>query len=226
MPAAHNTRSRVFLIGGILLLVCLATAGADLGAQAQDQAAPRTATLDEILKEVSSYDGGIDSAAFWKLRDYIYARKDDPAARALCEAKLLQFLKTPATPVAKMAACRYLRMIGSDAAVPALQVMLSDPRAADMAIYALQRIPGGAAEKALMQALSTTNPRPGPGYRSARRAAGRLCRHGAGAAAAAARIRGGDSRARRDRRRGSLEALVAAYRGGTADLRAAAARPS
>src|SRR5512139_210898 len=226
MPAAHNTRSRVFLIGGILLLACLATAGADLGAQPGDQAAPRTATLDEILKEASSYDGGIDSAAFWKLRDYIYARKDDPAARALCEATLLQFLKTPATPVAKMAACRYLRMIGSDAAVPALQVMLSDPRAADMAIYALQQIPGGASEKALMQALSTTNPATrnasiaALGERQAVSAVPALVlllqqpASGAAATLALGRI-GGEA---------ASKALVAAYRGGTADLKAAAAR--
>jgi hypothetical protein len=32
--------------------------------------------------------------AFWKLRDYIYARKDDPAARTQSEKKLLQFLKS------------------------------------------------------------------------------------------------------------------------------------
>lgn len=226
MPAAHNIRSRVFLIGGILLLACLAAAGADLGAQARDQAAPRTATLDEILKEVSSYDGGIDSAAFWKLRDYVYARKDDPAARAQCEARLLQFLKTAATPVAKMAACRYLRLIGSDAAVPALQVMLSDPRAADMAIYALQQIPGGAAEKALLQALSTTNPATrnqviaALGERQVVSAVPALAllllqpASGEAATRALGRI-GGDA---------ASKALVAAYRGATANLKAAVAR--
>jgi HEAT repeat protein len=114
------------------------------------------ASLDDILRQVATYDGGMDSAAIWKLRDYVDARKDDPAGRAECEAKLLQFLKTPATPVARMAAIRHLRVIGSDRAVPALQAMLADERSADMALYALQQIPGGAADTALRQALTTT----------------------------------------------------------------------
>lgn len=121
-------------------------------ARAQTTAAP--ASLDEILKEIASYDGGIDSAPFWKLRDYVYARKDDPVVRAECETKLLEFLKTNATPVAKMAACRQLRLIGSDRSVPILQVMLLDQATADMALYALQKIPGSAADKALLQTLS------------------------------------------------------------------------
>jgi len=222
----HKTRNRVFLIGGIFLLASVAIAAADPGARSQSQATQRIATLDEILKEVSSYDGGIDSAAIWKLRDYVYARKDDPAGRAQCEGKLLQFLKTSATPVAKMAACRYLRVIGSDAAVPALQAMLSDPNAADMAIYALQQIPGGTAEKALLQALSTTNPATrnaviaALGARQVSSAVPALAlllqqpASGAAATLALGRI-GGDA---------ASKALVAAYRGATAVLKAAVAR--
>jgi HEAT repeat protein len=226
MPAAHKTRNRVLLTGGIFLLALAVMARADLGAQSQPQAAARIATLDEILKEVSSYDGGIDSAALWKLRDYVYARKDDPAGRAQCERKLLQFLKTSATPVAKMAACRYLRVIGSDAAVPALQAMLSDPGAADMAIYALQQIPGGTAEKALLQSLSTTNPATrnaviaALGARQAAAAVPALAlllQQPASAAPATLALGsiGGDA---------ACKALVAAYQGATADLKAAVAR--
>ncbi len=110
-------------------------------------------SLDAILKEVATYDGGIESAAMWKLRDYVYARKDSDAGRAECETKLLAFLKTTATPPAKMAACKYLRIVGSERAVPALQAMVADERSADMALYALQKIPGGAVDKALAQLL-------------------------------------------------------------------------
>ena len=156
MSTPRQTRNRWHLMTlGALLLVLAAAAGSGLAVQAQTPA--RAASLDEILKEVSTYDGGIDSAALWKLRDYVYARKDDPAGRAECEATLLQFLKTDATSVAKMTVCRHLRVIGSDAAVPPLQAMLADDRAADMALYALQQIPGGAAGNALVQALETTS---------------------------------------------------------------------
>ena len=126
-------------------------------AQSAAAAAPGApASLDAILKQVALYDGGIESAALWQLRDYVYARKDDAAGRAECEAKLLAFLKTPASPVARMAACRYLRLIAGDTAVPALQAMLTDEKSADLALYALQGISGGTAEKALLQSLGTT----------------------------------------------------------------------
>jgi hypothetical protein len=91
----------------------------------------------------------------WALRDYVNARRDDPAGRAECEAKLLQFLTTRATPAAKVAASRHLRVIAGDTAIPALQAMLGDPKSADLAIYVLQQMPGPAAGDALVRALKT-----------------------------------------------------------------------
>lgn len=152
----------------LLLIVTLASAAlaataplafAQPPAQAAPAAAPAPAapaSLDAILKQLATYDGGIASAAMWHLRDYVNARKDDVAGRAECEAKLLAFLQSPASPVARMAACRYLRLIAGDTAVPALQAMLTDDKFADLALYGLQGISGGAAEKALLQALGVT----------------------------------------------------------------------
>jgi HEAT repeat protein len=145
----------------ILLAAAIAAAPAAVRAQAPaakpaaTAAAPAAAVvLDTILKELAVWDGGIESAAFWKLRDYVRARKDDPAGRAECEAKLLLYLKSPtATPAARMAASRHLRVIAGDTAVPALQAMLADDRTGDLAIYVLQQIPGKAAGKALVAAL-------------------------------------------------------------------------
>ncbi|MEW5981315.1 MAG: HEAT repeat domain-containing protein [Acidobacteriota bacterium] len=125
------------------------------GTAAPEAAAP--ASLEAILKELASYDGGIASDAVWRLRDYVHARKDDPAARAECEASLLKFLKTKATPSAKLAASRHLRVIAGEAAVPALAAMLADERIADLALYALQPIPGQLAERALIQAVRATH---------------------------------------------------------------------
>jgi hypothetical protein len=117
-------------------------------------AKPADATsLDAILVQVASYDGGITSDALWKLRDYVLARRGDAAGRAECEAKLLPFLKGPATHPAKMAATRLLREIAGDTAIPTLQAMLADARYSDYAIYVLQPMPGAAAETALVQSL-------------------------------------------------------------------------
>jgi HEAT repeat protein len=112
--------------------------------------------LDQILKALSTYNGEIDSTAYWQLREYVYARKDDAAARAECEARLLEFLGTKATPVAKMAVCRHLRLIGSEKALPVLQSMLLDKDTADPALYALQKMPGAAIDKALAATLGKT----------------------------------------------------------------------
>jgi len=145
-----KTPKLVKSLGAALLLVLLV-----LGAAFAGQAAP--ATLDRILKAVASYNGGIDSAPFWALRDYVYARKDDPAARAQCEDALLAFLGAKATPTAKMAVCRHLRLIGSDKSVPVLAKMLTAPETSDMALYALTKIPGAAADRALREALEKSN---------------------------------------------------------------------
>ncbi len=145
---------------GALLLAAAVPVGAQtppaVPAAAPQASAAAPASLDAILGRVALYDGGIESGAMWQLRDYVYARKDDPAGRAECEAKLLAFLKTGASPVARMAACRYLRLIAGDSAVPPLQAMLTDEKSADLALYALQGIPGAAAEKALLQGLGVT----------------------------------------------------------------------
>jgi len=77
----------------LLALACvlLAAPAAIASAQTAKPAAPLS--LDAILVQVASYDGGITSDALWKLRDYVNARRDDAAGRAECEAKLLQYLK-------------------------------------------------------------------------------------------------------------------------------------
>ncbi len=149
----HSPRSsmstRISSLACALLAAAVSVAGAQNAAQAQP------ASLDAILTQVATFDGGITSDALWQLRTYVYARKDDAAGRAECEAKLLPYLKGPATPSAKMAAARLLRVIASDTAVPALQAMVADPRFADYAIYVLQPMPGAAAEAALVQSLKT-----------------------------------------------------------------------
>ena len=137
---------------GALLVMAMAVTSPGARAQMPPRATP---ALDQILKELAIWDGGIDSTASWKLRDHVLARKDDPAERAECEAALVAYLKSPATPSAKLAASRALRVIASEQAVPALAALLADDRASDFAIYVLQPVPGPAADKALVQALAS-----------------------------------------------------------------------
>ena len=136
------------------LVAVLVLSALALGASFAGQTAP--ASLDPILKALATFDGGIDSAPFWALRDYVYAHRDDPAARAQCESALLAFLGGKATPTAKMAVCRHLRLIGGDKSVPVLAKMLASTDTSDMALYALAKIPGPATDQALRAALAST----------------------------------------------------------------------
>lgn len=114
------------------------------------------ADLGTILQNISTYDYGKDEEVLSRLRSYIRSVRNSPQARAECEAKLAEFLGSRATPAAKMAVCRQLREIGSSASVPALERMLVKEETSDLARYALEKIPGDPAEKALIQALDKT----------------------------------------------------------------------
>ncbi len=112
-------------------------------------------SLDEILEKVAAYDGGIHSEAIWKLNDIVRASKDMESSRAVCEGRLLGFLAAgKATPAAKSVVARHLRMIAGPKAVPVLQKLLLDPGTTDAALYALDGLPGPAADEAFLQALT------------------------------------------------------------------------
>ena len=143
-----NLSARAILLG--LLIV-----GSALPTPARSQAvlAQAADSLDAILKDLAGYAFSEGVGAPLRLRAYVFAHKDDPAARQECEAKLQTFLRSGATAGGKMEACRSLRLIGSAASVPVLEELLSKSETTDAARYALERIPGVEADRALLGAL-------------------------------------------------------------------------
>lgn len=148
-PSTRLAR-RFLFASALTVAIMVATAGA---AHAQAPAAAQS--LDAVLSQLATYDGGIESAAVWQLREYVDTRKNDPSGRAECETKLLAFLGGTATRPARAVAARYLRTFAGAGAVPALEAMLADERSADLALYVLQPMPGVAAEAALIRALGS-----------------------------------------------------------------------
>lgn len=146
----NQPRSLILAFAAIALL---ATAPV-LPAQQSAAPPPGTKTLDTLLADFAAWDGGIKSEARWALRDYVRAHRDDAAGREACEAALVRYLSGKATGPAKMEAARHLRVIAGATAVAPLSNLLGDPRTADYAIYALQQVPGDAADQALLRALS------------------------------------------------------------------------
>ncbi len=152
-----------FTIAVLLGLPLLAQAGGGAGAPAAPSAQQSKQVkqsmgltydaLDQILKELAAYRYDRGVGPLMRLRAYVLAHKDNPATRKECEAKLLTFLRSHPAPGGVIAACRSLRLIGSAASVPVLEAMLLNPETTDPARYALEKIPGDEADRALMSAL-------------------------------------------------------------------------
>ncbi|MBI2301637.1 MAG: HEAT repeat domain-containing protein [Armatimonadetes bacterium] len=86
----------------------------------------------------------------------VRAANGDAAKLAEVETRLVPVLHdAAATLAAKQEACRILLEIGTGRCVPALAAMLSDPKLADVARYALERNADPAAGDALLAALGT-----------------------------------------------------------------------
>lgn len=113
----------------------------------------QTATIDELLTRVSKWD-------FDKNRDDVLAvsalvtKAQGSAQIRDIEKRFISFLKSDASFAGKDFVCRQLSLMGSESSVPVLSGMLSDPKTADMARYALERIPGTAVNQALRQMLA------------------------------------------------------------------------
>ena len=154
MDERIKTRPALKGIGLALLAgtIIVGSAG-PASARPQASAAGTSESLEIILRDLASYKFDQGVGAPLRLRAYVFSHKDDPAARKDCEAKLLGFLQTGPAPGGMMAACRSLSLIGSSASVPVLEGLLLKPETTDPARYALERIPGEEADRALLAAL-------------------------------------------------------------------------
>jgi len=84
---------------------------------------------------------------------------NDPNLRVPLAAGLGEVLESDAAYDAKFFACRQLALVGTEQQVPALAELLVDEKMSQMARYALARIPGEAADRALLDALEQTDGR-------------------------------------------------------------------
>ncbi|MFP4502850.1 MAG: HEAT repeat domain-containing protein [Candidatus Hydrogenedentota bacterium] len=139
----------------ITLAILLLAAGAALAQDADTEPEP-VENLDEAFETVRTYDFGDSGAAQEFIIDAINARHGDSDARADIAARLADLLADDTTYACKRFACQQLYVAGTEAEVPRLAPLLTDPDLAHLARYALQVIPGGEAEKALIHALDKT----------------------------------------------------------------------
>jgi HEAT repeat protein len=107
----------------------------------------------QLLDKIKTYDFSKSRADLVKAGDMIREASGKPEMKVM-EKQLDDFLKSDASYAAKDFVCRELSVVGTEASVPVLASMLTDEKVSDIARYALERIPGGAADEALRQGLT------------------------------------------------------------------------
>ena len=116
---------------------------------------PTIEKLNQLLEQAAVYDYDKSRLALSETSELI--RNASGEDRKLIEKRLAEFLKSDATLAGKDFVCRELSIIGTEQSVPALAAMLTDEKTADMARYALERIPAEAVDDALIESLGKTS---------------------------------------------------------------------
>jgi HEAT repeat protein len=146
------------LLAGLLILsAALVSRGAPVSSRPQESVGAPAPALDVLLKDLAGFKNGGSEEVLHAFRAYARAHRATAEERATLEARLDAFLEGEVTPAGRMAACRELRLIGTEASVPVLAKLLPDPESTDAARYALEKIPGAAADAALIKALTETS---------------------------------------------------------------------
>ncbi len=149
-PRSLRAGTRLVILGMAALLISSLPAAANPIEQGQ--------SLQSILERLAHYQHNQDHDTVLEFQAHIRTHKQTPDGRAQCESLLLVFLQGEATEDGKWEVCRQLRSLGTDASVPVLAKMLiMDGASAEMARYALEKIPGTAADRALLSALQSSS---------------------------------------------------------------------
>ncbi len=109
--------------------------------------------LIQALRQLATYQYGQSRESLIAVEDHARDSYDDPERRKQLRERLAALLSSDATTDGKRSVCRQLSIIGTAEEVPALAKLLTDEKLSQMARFALERIPGPAADTALRNGL-------------------------------------------------------------------------
>jgi HEAT repeat protein len=113
--------------------------------------------LKEAIEALKEYDWGTDREPLAPIDDAIAASHGNVPMRQDIERQLLKALDSDISRDAKDFVCRKLAIVGSSASVAVLSKLLRIENHSHMARFALERIPGLEATRALVEALSVVH---------------------------------------------------------------------
>ena len=150
--SACSEMEKSFMWKSIILTSCVLAAM--IPARAVDLNA-----LDGRLSELAKWEYDQSREGARAITEIVVSAKGSPADIRQIEARLDRFLERDATLGGKDFVCKQLSLIGSAASVPVLSRLLIAPDTAEIARYALERIPGPEVDRALREALPKTSGR-------------------------------------------------------------------
>lgn len=143
-------RRLMAVVPGVLLWATVGSIAAEGDRASQESFEER---FDKALGQLRGYDFGASPSPGAAITDLVAATYNQPEQRRRLAAALVEVLRSGAPRGAKSLACRELATIGTAESVPALAGLLADENLSHIARFALERIPGPAADEALRQAL-------------------------------------------------------------------------
>ncbi len=121
-----------------------------------------SASVNKALETLKTYDWGADREALKPIDQAIVATQGASARKAL-EKSLVDVLTSGISRSAQDYVCRKLRVVGTNHSVKALAALLPAEETSHIARYALERIPGEKAAKAMRGALPKVSSKLKPG---------------------------------------------------------------
>ncbi len=97
--------------------------------------------VEQKLELIAVYDYGDSRVALTGLSGLLREAAGDKEKMATIETKMDDFLLSDATFAGKQFICKKLSVYGTEKSIPALKQLLADAKTADIALYALERIP-------------------------------------------------------------------------------------
>jgi HEAT repeat protein len=132
----------------------LALVGAGLCTAAGRAADEPAEKIAAAVSTAQNWKDGDAADALNYLAGVVIQAAQDPVKRKAIEQSMIAGLAGAKTRAGKDFFCRQLVVVGTEAAVPELAKLLTDPESSHMGRYALARIPGQAADAALLAALA------------------------------------------------------------------------